>query len=206
MTDIDPRFLADLEQPNLDVWRHDVVTDDLPDDTFALVHTRLLLAHLSAPQVALQRMVAALKPGGWLVAEELDFITLVPVSPSDAPASTLFTRLMDAHMRVLESHGFDSLYGRRLSGHLQAQGLSVVETEGRVALWRGGSVVATILRLTFLQLREELMARAGVTAQDLGDLDALLTDPEFVFMSPLTVAAWGQRRTGGTESHPLSRA
>jgi len=38
------------------------------------IHLRLLLAWLSDPDAALRRLTAALKPGGWLVAEEMDFV------------------------------------------------------------------------------------------------------------------------------------
>ena len=46
------------------MWRHDIVTDDLPEDTFDLVHARLVLAHLPAPQTALHRMAGPLPSSG----------------------------------------------------------------------------------------------------------------------------------------------
>src|SRR5437660_4720475 len=46
-TDIDPRFVEPLEFPQLDVRRHDVTSDPLPDAAFDLVHSRLLLEHLA---------------------------------------------------------------------------------------------------------------------------------------------------------------
>ena len=45
-TDLDTRFLDALHESNLDVLRHDVRTDDLPEETFDLIHARLLLEHL----------------------------------------------------------------------------------------------------------------------------------------------------------------
>ncbi|MCI0548920.1 MAG: class I SAM-dependent methyltransferase, partial [Candidatus Rokubacteria bacterium] len=66
-TDADPRFLGGLVGPNLEVRRHDILTDALPEATYDLVHCRALLLHLGAPQRALERMVAALRPGGWLL-------------------------------------------------------------------------------------------------------------------------------------------
>src|SRR5262249_61297296 len=77
-TDLDPRFLAGRQQPNLEVRQHNILTDPLPEAEFDLVHARNLLLHLAEPQQALRRMVAALKPGGWLLAEEGDFVTFVP--------------------------------------------------------------------------------------------------------------------------------
>src|SRR5262245_1930125 len=67
VTDIDTRFLEALKSPNLEVLRHDVTRDPLPDGAFDLVHTRMVLIHLPLRHEVLQRLVAALKPGGWLV-------------------------------------------------------------------------------------------------------------------------------------------
>ena len=46
-TDLDTRFLETLSIPNLEVRRHDIVTDPLPESTFDLIHVRLVLVHLS---------------------------------------------------------------------------------------------------------------------------------------------------------------
>jgi SAM-dependent methyltransferase len=54
------------------VRRHDIATDPLPEATFDLVHSHLVLVHLPEREKALARMIAALKPGGWLVDEEFD--------------------------------------------------------------------------------------------------------------------------------------
>src|SRR4051794_17870088 len=42
-TDLDTRYLDTLQVPNLEVRRHDIVTDPLEDGTFDLVHARLVL-------------------------------------------------------------------------------------------------------------------------------------------------------------------
>ncbi len=41
--DLDTRFLEELDHPNMEVRRHDVVRDPLPEGGFDLIHTRLLL-------------------------------------------------------------------------------------------------------------------------------------------------------------------
>ena len=69
---------AGLSFPNLEVKLHDVLKDELPEGEFDLVHFRLLLACLDEPREALRRMVASLKPGGWLLGEEMHFVSMVP--------------------------------------------------------------------------------------------------------------------------------
>src|SRR2546425_1749627 len=72
-TDLNTRFLDALGEQNLEVRVHDITADDLPEATFDLIHARLLLEHLSGRDVALKQMVSALKPGGWLLVEDLDW-------------------------------------------------------------------------------------------------------------------------------------
>jgi len=54
---------------------HNIVADELERDAFDLVHTRAVLVHLAERDIALDRLVAALKPGGWLLVEETDSIS-----------------------------------------------------------------------------------------------------------------------------------
>lgn len=51
---------------------HDIVKDPLPAHSFDLIHARLVLAHLPARDQVLPRLVASLRPGGWLVVEDFD--------------------------------------------------------------------------------------------------------------------------------------
>jgi SAM-dependent methyltransferase len=102
-TDIDPRHLESLKLPNLEVLRHDVATDPLPEAAFDLVHARLVLMHLSARETALARMISALKRGGWLVSEEYDSLSMPP-DPQANPGEVLLPTQV-ALMKVLEDGG-----------------------------------------------------------------------------------------------------
>src|SRR5262249_28374494 len=73
VTDIDPRFIeARQRHPNVELRRHDIGPDPLPEHAFDLIHARLVLQHVPQREQALARLVAALKPRGWLVVEEFD--------------------------------------------------------------------------------------------------------------------------------------
>src|SRR5205807_2481037 len=63
-TDIDPRFLETLKVPTLEVRRHDIVSDPLPEETFDLIHARLVLVHLPPGQPGFPSLLAVLGPGG----------------------------------------------------------------------------------------------------------------------------------------------
>jgi SAM-dependent methyltransferase len=194
-TDLDTTVLGELSRPNLVVRTHNVMTDDLPDAEFDVVHMRLLLAWLDDPARALRRLVAAVKPGGALIAEEMDFVSVVPDPHMDAGAAAALRRVAAAHDAVLAArHAFDPYFGRRLPGELADAGLAGVRCEGRAAMWRGGEAGGAIWRLTLVQLRDEIVADGLASAADVDHVIALGDDPSFSALSPLTIAAWGRRR------------
>ena len=61
-----------------------VVNDPLEASSFELVHARLLLEHLPQRDQVLQKLVRALRPRGWLVVEDVDYVSGVPISDHGA--------------------------------------------------------------------------------------------------------------------------
>src|SRR5712691_3400875 len=58
-TDINPRFLTEIELPNVEVRQHDIRTDPLEPGAYDLAHCRAVLAHMPEPQRVVRRMVEA---------------------------------------------------------------------------------------------------------------------------------------------------
>jgi SAM-dependent methyltransferase len=197
-TDPDPRSLAALDAldaldaPNLEVRRHDVTTDALPDGAFELVHTRGVLEHLPAPAraAALGRLAAALAPGGWLLAESPDYVSWAPATGCPAARAARFAEASAAVFRALP---VDVFYGWHLAKDLQAQGLAEVAAEGRVALVRGASPAARIWSTAWASLGDRLVAAGALTRPELAGFVALHDDPDFAWLGPVAVAAWGRR-------------
>jgi SAM-dependent methyltransferase len=190
-TDIDPRFLEPIQLANLEVRHHDIATDSLPEGAFDLVHGRLVLMHVPEREKALQRMVSALKPGGWLVAEEYDSCSMPPdsaVSPGEVLLPT-----QAAMMRLLEDSGVDRLYGRLLFGRLRAHGLVSMGGEARAFMWQQGSPGAALMRATYELLRDAMVDGNYITPQQLEEDIARLDDPDFLMPSPILWSAWGRR-------------
>jgi SAM-dependent methyltransferase len=195
-TDLDTRWVAKLSQSNLEVRVHDLLEDDLPDGEFDLVHTRLLLAWLPDPRVGIERLIAALKPGGLLLAEEIDFASSVPDPRMDAEPRALFERAANAHHTVLaQRHFFDPFYGRRIAGDLADAGLTDIGTDGRAEMWRGGGPGGRIWRLSIEQLRDQIVALDLLSPTEFEAALTLCDDPRLTVMSPVMMAAWGRRPT-----------
>jgi len=183
-TDIDTRFLETHSEANLRVLRHDITADNLPPAAFDLVHCRLVLAHLPDRHAVLSKLAAALRPGGQLVAEEMDFVSMV--ADAHQPGGRAFNAAVASSNDVLRARGFDPSCGRALLADLADVG-----TEGHVRLWPGGSPGATAWRLTFEQLGTD-MAAFGLDQATAAAAIAACEDPGFTFMSQITMTAWGQ--------------
>ena len=182
-TDIDTRHLQAMRTSNVDVREHDVLVDSLPEGSFDLAYARLVLEHLVDPDAAIARMIAALKPGGWLLVEDFEIL------PDDAISKTA------AVMRqVTAAAGVHQRLGRSLGRRLRGHGLTDVDTEGRVFVWRGGSRGAALSRLNVEQLRAAVLASGQLTVDELEADLATLDDDDFEMRSPILWTAWGQRR------------
>jgi ubiquinone/menaquinone biosynthesis C-methylase UbiE len=190
-TDIDTRFLEVLDKANLDVRRHNIVSDPLPEAAFDLVHIRLVLIHIPERETAVERLITALKPGGWILAEEFDCTSLAP-EPAVNTGETSFKTFGVMH-RVMTDRGVDLRYGRVVARRLQALGLTNVTAEGRMFMWRGRSAAAEMYRANIEQLRREIIETKLVTAEEVEHDLLQLNREDTVFPSPIMWAVRGQR-------------
>lgn len=186
-TDIDTRFLDSIARENVEVRRHDILQDPLPEAAFDLAYTRLVLEHLSDPDAALERMVKAVKPGGWLMVEDFEVPDL-----GSLDSVTGLARTQAAMRQVLTAAGADGRLGLSLGRRLRSIGLLHVGQEGRVQLYRGKSAAANLVRLNVEQLRESILA-TGLSEEDFHAHAAVLDDEQFEWRSPTLWTAWGQR-------------
>jgi SAM-dependent methyltransferase len=205
VTDIDPAWLEQAVAPNVEVLRHDIAAEPLPEGAFDLVHARLVLIHLPGRDVALRRMVSAIRPGGWLLVEDFDMRVLreggagsmvrTPLSGGVTEADVdLLARADAAFISMLESRGADIAYGRRLYGLLCAAGLEHVAAEGYLAIAPGGSPGAAQRLTRYEQVGPELVAAGSITAVELDRACALLRDPACPVLTPgVLVSARGRR-------------
>jgi SAM-dependent methyltransferase len=193
-TDLDTRWVAELSRPNLEVRVHDLLAADLPAGEFDLVHVRLVLAWLQEPRVGVERLIHALKPGGVLLVEELDFVSAVPDPHMDPEPRELFERVVNAHNSILaDRHAFDPFYGRSVAGDLEAAGLTDTGSEGRAATWHGGGPGGRIWQLTIAQIREPIVTAGHMSEAEVEAALALCADPRLTTVSPLMMGAWGRR-------------
>jgi SAM-dependent methyltransferase len=194
-TDLDTRFLEKLAHSNLEIRRHDIGKDPLPKAVFDLVHARLVLAHLPDRDEVLRRMVEALRPGGWLVVEEFDALSLKPdpaISPTERPL-----KAFSAMRAVMANHGVDLLCGRRLAARVRSLGLLDVVAEGRAFMFQGQSAGIDLFRASAQQLRGEMIASSLISEAEFArDMD-VLDCADFLIPSPIMWAVRARRPAAG---------
>src|SRR4029079_2634455 len=176
--DIDPRFLEPLKQSGIEVRRHNIVTDPPLETAFVPVSLRLVVMHLPEREQALQHMISALKPGGWIVLEEYDTASMHP-DPVSSPGE-VFLKSHRAMLRFFDDGGVDRRYGRKLFASLRTHGLGQVNAEARAFMFKGGSAGASLLKANLEQLRTPMIDRNYITAREFDEDLAQLDDPDFM--------------------------
>jgi SAM-dependent methyltransferase len=197
VTDVDLRVVgrpAHRRTANLEVRRHDIGGDPLPEVTFDLIHARLVLGHVPQRESVIKKLVAALKPRGWLVIEEMDGRLVDRALPiEDAGEADRYRRMTGAFTRLLDEHGYDIDFQRRLYGRLKAAGLVEVGMEGHVAVREGGSLGTRFDALNFRQVRAEAVAKGLITDTEVDEVLSRHGASDFASLSPMMLTAWGRR-------------
>lgn len=191
-TDLETKFLSAINAPNLEVRRHNIVTDPLEVESFDFVHTRAVLDHLPERDAVLQRLVEALRPGGWLVVLGGDFST-VHATGLLADQSAFFDEAFATVVNTGRTVGFDPLYGRSLGPAFRAAGLSDVAVEGSIFEWNAQHPLARLYTLTFQRLRPMVLSSGALTEADFDRLLATMTGEDFHGISNTLFAARGRK-------------
>ena len=207
-TDLSLALMPGLEAGNLELRQHDILNDPMPDEEFDLIHCRLVLEHLPARVEALARMAKALAPGGWIVIEDMTFGGQRGATRKGAVA---IGGLLRAMALLLRRNGFGLSWGRELPIHMNRIGLTEVGAEGTQLVLIGGTENVAWARPSLQRFRhllaedsavwpapvQQLLRRVpalqNLVRRPLDSLDRLLDDPEFVYLAPTFVSAWGRR-------------
>ena len=187
--DVDVRF----QPPSagvVEVRVADVTTEPVGDAEFDIVNARAVLQHLEQREAVLDALVAAVRPGGWVVVTDTDWIQF-DAQPLPEPFGEL-TRLMRASSERV--HGHDATWGRRLLPAFQGRGLVDVHADGVVYTMHGGTdsaewYVAGLAR-TIDAHRAAGTLPPGFPAEE---AIAQARDPDFVILSPVSVTVRGRR-------------
>jgi SAM-dependent methyltransferase len=193
--DLDTRFVDPAALDNLEVRQQSLLSDELERDAFDLAHARAVIEHIPEHEAALAQMVRALKPGGWLVVEDVDFGGPMAAAASRYYHPPSFAEVAERVLRAVEivfaAAGADASFGPRLPGLLRKAGLSDVGAAVRAPVVWGDS--EQWVPGTVDQLSGRLIETGLLSEEDVQTFLSLAADPESYYVPPFLTAAWGRR-------------
>jgi ubiquinone/menaquinone biosynthesis C-methylase UbiE len=161
------------------------------ESTYDLVYTRYLLTHLNKPEFAVERMIKAIRPGGTIVVEDVDFPGHVCY-----PHCPAFERYVELYQAVVRLNGGDPTIGPRLYGLLKEVGASQLSVDiSQPTFCEGeGKLVAQI---TMEHIRETVVS-AGLASHTeidniVSELDAFARSPDTIMSITRVFQVWGNR-------------
>lgn len=161
--DKNANHLRDLCDPAFHIIEGDILEVPL-DDAFDLAHCRYVLIHNRASDEILRKLRDALKPGGWLVAEEPDFTSAKLLNANGDSARQ---RVNNSICRMFEQMRLDPGYGLALPERLAAQGFQTVEVDSHIHVARGGTVMARMMGASTRALAEKYIATGEADDEDI---------------------------------------
>lgn len=193
-TDINTDWIGQPLPPNVELRRHDIGADPLPEAAFDVVHARAVLTFVPARRAALQRMIAALKPRGWLLVEEM----LPPITETwdwpDKPDVALARKARQAIMEMIRRGGGDPTFVQELPGYLTAAGLSDFGAEGYFVPYRT-SAVAGLTKANIDQLGPSILEAGLMEAAELERFRETLERPDAFYPASMAlISVWGRRQ------------
>jgi SAM-dependent methyltransferase len=189
-TDLDVSRFRSHDLGQLDVRRHDLVADELPTGPWDLIHERLVLQHIPDRLAVLDRMVAALAQGGWIVVEDFDTAE-VRTTDRDGPHHELIVRVAVAFNGLLKARGGASSFAANARRELMRRGLIDAGSSGHVTFAAGGTGFARVIAANTRQVYDELL-EAGLSGVELDRFLELLDDPETIVGSPVLISTWAR--------------
>src|SRR5581483_7709073 len=140
------------------VFRREAAGDLREEAAYDLVYGRFLLTHLPDPARAVARMVAAARPGGLVVVEDIEFAA--HFCYPDCPA---FRSYVDLYQQAVRRKGGDPDIGPRLVSLLMDSGVRGVHVEVVQPTFRRGPG-KRLAQVTMEHIREAVVS-AGLASE-----------------------------------------
>jgi hypothetical protein len=154
---------------------------------------RAVLVFVPERRTALKRMIASLKPGGWLLVEEL----VPPVTEAwdrpDEPDVALARKARRAITELIRLRGGDVTFAQDLPGYLGASHLGELGAEGYFVPYRTDAVVG-LARANIDQLEDAMVETGLIDAAELERYRTILERPDCFYPASMAlISVWGRR-------------
>ncbi len=164
-------------------WRQGRAEDLDGIGAFDLGYARFLLSHVPDPLDVPRRIRAAVRPGGWIVVEDIDITCHVHWPPCGA-----LRRYVELYAAVARLRGVDPTVGPRLAAMFLDAGLTDVKVSITMPVFRTGDE-KTIARLTLSAIADAAIT-AGLT--DRAEVERLVAELEAHEANPRSIQSTAQ--------------
>jgi SAM-dependent methyltransferase len=187
--DLSDEFFPGFAGDGIELRTGDIRDVELTEE-FDLIFARNVLHHLPERGDVVKKLAGALRPGGWIVAEDPVVELMRTLGGGDA--MTFFREGIDA---VFAKRGIDFNCGKHLPSLFIGAGLVDVEAAGGFSLAFDGSPVVDYLTMSLDLFEEGLLPLGEYSKNDYEALRAHVAGEDFVGMSPAIVSCRGRRAT-----------
>ena len=190
-TDLDARWFRHDGSPQLEVRQLDLVDDPIPDGPWDVVHERLVLQHVPERLDVLDRLVASLAPGGWILIEDFDTAEVRTIDREGPAPRARGQRRPGVQRSPPIARRRHRVRGER-APQPAGRGLVDVGASGHVAIDGGGHGFANVVAANARQVRDGLVA-SGLEPADVDRYLEVVADPDTVIGSAVLISTWGRR-------------
>jgi len=182
---------------NVEFVEGDAYRTGLSRESFDLVHIRFLFTTVGRDDELLMEALALTRPGGVVVVQEADVVTLNCYPPHAA-----WDRLQGAISTAFKRMGGDTFAGRRMLGMLRHAGLLDVRFRPFIVGFTSEDPMANFMPTTAASMRQAILEAGLMSEAELDEAIATceghLADPDTVSTSYLVFQVWGRkpRRAG----------
>jgi ubiquinone/menaquinone biosynthesis C-methylase UbiE len=186
------REVERLGLQNVTLVEADALASGLDDDSFDLVHERLVMVNVPERRKLLSEMLRVTNPGGTIALEEIDNVSWVCEPPHDSWAA-----LISAFHDAFRAAGGDPFIGRKLPSMLREAGALEVQFRVTAEMPELGQYRRTHL-VSLLDSTRDKVITQGLMEEQTFDAhrSALLehlADPNTVVVDKLLVQCWGRK-------------
>lgn len=195
----------DIDEPKLEMAREEAVRQGLtnarfsradilgpwPADSAQLVNLRFVLTHVPNPRELLRRASDALRPGGTIVVQDIDYGGQFCDPPSPA-----VDQYCDVYVRTARHHGGNPFIGRSLASLLRETGFEGIDGRLVQPYGRAGDI-KQVAPLTLSAISETALASGIASADTLQqltrELQAFVDRTDTTISFPRIFQAWGRK-------------
>ena len=195
------QLTAERGLTNVEIVQGDLLTSGLPAASFDVAHERLVLIQAPNPAAILAEMVALVRPGGLVLAEDFDGASWLCHPPHPAWDALMRAFLTVARGGQSTAEGSEpwagGFIGRYLPDLLRASGLEDVQFEVHVRADLPGEYRRTHLLSLVESVRETIVGRGLLSDVEITELSSALRghleNPHTVVVRQLLFQAWGSK-------------